>query len=101
MKHIREQLLNRVEVLTTDATTVARCACDGASRTVLLIKKFHLTKEFTRIEIVHHHFVLWVFDIVDDHRDRTIQNEVGVLTGFALMEYERPRFHQKSLAILA
>ena len=63
------------------------CACDEVGRTVLLTKKSHLTKEFTRIEIANHHFLLWVFDIVDYHRDRTIQDEVEVLTGFALTEY--------------
>ena len=67
---------------------------------MLLTKKSHLTKEFTRIEIANHHFLPWVFDIVDYHRDRTIQDEVEVLTGFALTEYGRPRFHRESLAML-
>ena len=93
IKRIREELPNRVEVLITDATKLALCACDEVSRTVLLTKKSHLTKEFARIEIAQHHFLLWVFDIVDDQRERTIRDEVEVLTGFALTEYDRPRFY--------
>ena len=38
IQYVRELLTNRVEVLITDATKLARCAGDKVSRTVLFAK---------------------------------------------------------------
>ena len=93
IKHIWKLLTDGVEVLITDTTELAGRASDEIRSAMLLAKKAHLTEEFPWIEIAHYHFLLWVFDIVDDDRDRTIENEVEVFAGVALTKYDRPRFH--------
>jgi hypothetical protein len=53
---------------------------------MLLAKEPHFTKELPRIQVAHDHFLFLIFDIVDDHRDRTVQYEVEVFARIALTE---------------
>lgn len=100
IKHIGKLLPDGMKVLITDATELAWRACHQVGSTMLFAKEPHFTKEFPRILLAHDHFLFWIFDIVDDHRDRTVQYEVKVFARIALTEYGSFRFHRDAFAML-
>jgi hypothetical protein len=88
------------KVLITDATELAWHACHQVGSTMLFAKELHFTKELLRIQVAQDHFLFWIFDIVDDHRDQTVQYEVKVFAWIALTEDGSSRFHRDALAML-
>ena len=65
-----------------------------------LAKEPHFTKELPRIQVAHNHFLFWIFYIVDDYRDRTVQYEVKVFARIALTEYGSFRLHRDAFVML-